>query len=225
MVGNCDDFYFVASGDSCYDIAANTSISLDDFYDWNPAVGSDCASLWPDYYVCICIGGSATTTLVTSTTTTTTSDNGITTPTPTQSGMVSDCDDFYLVVSGDSCYDIAADAGISLDDFYDWNPAVGSDCASLWPDYYVCTGISGTATTTVATTTTATGNGVITPTPTQAGMVSDCGDFYLVVSGDGCYDIAANAGISLDDFYAWNPAVGSDCASLWPDYYVCVGIL
>lgn len=84
-------------------------------------------------------------------------------------------------------------------------------------------GSSGT-TTTKTTTTTTSGNGVATPTPTQSGMVSNCKKFYLVVSGDGCYDIAAAAGIALSDFYAWNPAVGDTCAGLWPNYYVCVGI-
>lgn len=29
----------------------------------------------------------------------------------------------------------------------------------------------------------------------------------------------------MEDFYAWNPAVGVDsCTNLLPDYYVCVGL-
>jgi hypothetical protein len=47
--------------------------------------------------------------------------------------------------------------------------------------------------------------------------------FYEVNPRDGCYDIAAMYGITLDEFYAWNPAVGA-CASLWPNYYYCVGM-
>ncbi|KAH3353681.1 hypothetical protein KXV52_007936, partial [Aspergillus fumigatus] len=77
-------------------------------------------------------------------------------------------------------------------------------------------------TTTTRSTSSSAGNGVTTPTPTQTGMVSSCNRFYLVVSGDSCYDIAAAQGISLDNFYTWNPAVGSSCGGLWPDYYVCV---
>ncbi|KAJ5765867.1 carbohydrate-binding module family 50 protein [Penicillium odoratum] len=69
-----------------------------------------------------------------------------TTPSPTQTGMVSGCLRFYCVESGDDCYDIALDAGISLDDFYSWNPAV-SDCADLEVSIFVCIGISGQATT------------------------------------------------------------------------------
>ncbi|GAQ08984.1 hypothetical protein ALT_6305 [Aspergillus lentulus] len=234
MVSSCNKFYLVVSGDSCYDIAAAQGISLDNFYAWNPAVGSSCGGLWPDYYVCVGVisGGTTTTTLTTTTSTTstgttTTAGNGVTTPTPIQTGMVTSCNKFYLVVSGDGCYDIAAAAGVALSDFYAWNPAVGSSCAGLWPNYYVCVGVlggAGTTTTKTTTTTTTSGNGVATPTPTQSGMVSNCKKFYLVVSGDGCYDIAAAAGIALNDFYAWNPAVGNTCAGLWPNYYVCVGI-
>ncbi|KAI0191652.1 hypothetical protein F4808DRAFT_476065 [Astrocystis sublimbata] len=56
-------------------------------------------------------------------------------------------------------------------------------------------------------------------------MVSDCDNFHLVKKGDTCASIAAKQGISLANFYAWNSDVGSStCASLKPDYYVCVGI-
>ena len=45
-------------------------------------------------------------------------------------------------------------------------------------------------------------------------MVSGCTVFYEAQSGDGCYDIAVEYGITLAEFYAWNPAVGSACACL-----------
>lgn len=47
---------------------------------------------------------------------------------------------------------------------------------------------------------------------------------YEAQPGDGCYDIAAEYGVTLDEVYAWNPAVGDDCSGLWPDYYYCVGM-
>ncbi|KNG87540.1 LysM domain protein [Aspergillus nomiae NRRL 13137] len=141
--------------------------------------------------------------------------------------VVDNCNEFYLVVADDSCFDISAAHGRSLAGFYAWNPAVGTSCGGLWPDYYVCVGIlsDATTTTTISTTATTTGNGVSTPTPTQAGMVSGCDSFYLVISGDECWDIATQAGITLDEFYTWNPDVGTLCTGLWPDYYVCVGVL
>jgi hypothetical protein len=126
------------------------------------------------------------------------------------------------VVSGDNCADISKAAGISVTDFYTWNPAVKTDCSLLFLDYYVCTGIIGgvTITTTTTTSTTSTGNGISTPTPTQTGMVSNCNTFYKVVSGDNCANIASTHGISLASFYTWNPAVKTDCSLLFLDYYV-----
>jgi hypothetical protein len=79
------------------------------------------------------IGG---TTLQPSTTpnTTTTPGNGISTPLPTQTGIVSNCDAFYKVIQGDNCASIAAANGITLQSFYDWNAGVGTTCSALWLD-------------------------------------------------------------------------------------------
>ncbi|KAA8652732.1 uncharacterized protein ATNIH1004_001637 [Aspergillus tanneri] len=191
------------------------------------------------------------TSAVTSTTSTqsptSTGANGAPTPLPIQPGMTSNCGKFYLVQLDDGCEAIATAHGISLADFYawnaalngdcsdrialsdlySWNPALNGDCSGLWPDYYICVGrgesISASSVIpTTTTTTTAAAN--VTPTPTQAGMVSGCKSFYLVQSGDGCYDIAASHGITLDQFYSYNPSVGGDCGGLWPTYYVCVGV-
>lgn len=199
-------------------------------------------------YYCVQVNYIALTTSKTSTSTSTLSSSAtssaITTPTPTQTGMANNCDNFYLVVSGDTCYDIAAAEGIPLDDFYAWNPAVGTSCASLQAGYYVCVGVasgsSGTTTTTTSSTLststvsttkrtttitkTTTTSGAAVPSPTQSGLASNCNDFYLVVSGDGCYNLATSASISLDDFYSWNPAVEDDCSGLQAGYYVCIGI-
>ncbi|KAI1735675.1 hypothetical protein F4680DRAFT_434774 [Xylaria scruposa] len=56
-------------------------------------------------------------------------------------------------------------------------------------------------------------------------MVRNCDKFHLVVSGDRCSTVASKAGISLTNFYSWNPAVGSTCAHLNLGDYVCIGIL
>jgi hypothetical protein len=144
----------------------------------------------------------------------------------------------------DTCDTISSANGISLADFYAWNPAVGSTCTTLLAGYYVCVDIPG-VTPTTATTATATG-----PTPTQTGITSSCksrlrliindtlcimamhhsadrilGDeWYEAVSGDTCDAIVAKFSITLAEFYAWNPAVGSTCASLFLGYYYCVGV-
>jgi LysM repeat protein len=226
MVSTCDEFYLVASGDTCDSIVADYGISLATFYAWNPAVGTDCADLELSEYVCVDIIG-YTITSATATATATSTGDGISTPSPIQTGMISTCDEFYLVASGDTCDSIVADYGISLATFYAWNPAVGTDCADLELSEYVCVDIIGytiTSVTATATTTT-TGDGVSTPSPIQTGIVSTCDKFYLVVSGDTCDSVASDAGISLTTFYDWNPAVGTDCADLEVDEYVCVDII
>ncbi|KAB5570385.1 peptidoglycan-binding protein [Coniochaeta sp. 2T2.1] len=65
---------------------------------------------------------------------------------------------------------------------------------------------------------------ITTPQPIQPPMVKGCRRFYFVKPGDGCWQIATDAGISLDNFYSWNPAARPDCSSLWFNVYVCVGV-
>lgn len=108
------------------------------------------------------------------------------------------------------------------------NSAVGTSCQSLQAGYYVCVGVSGRTTTTTTqsttlSTTTTTSATVTGPTPQQTGIVANCNKYHLVESGDGCASIANTYGILLSNFYAWNPAVGTSCGSLWLGYYVCVG--
>ena len=55
-------------------------------------------------------------------------------------------------------------------------------------------------------------------------MTSNCKKFHKVVKNDGCWDIANTYKIDLNNFYKWNPAVGTSCGALWIDNYVCVGV-
>lgn len=217
MSTNCNRFYLVQSGDGCYDIASDESIALDDLYSWNPALNGDCTGLFPNYYLCVGVMASEAPS-------TTATGGGPATPTPTQAGMVDGCSSFYRVQDGDGCYDIANSYHISLDDFYTWNPAVKSDCSGLFPSYYVCVGRgdSSPSPTSTAPSTSTTSGGVATPTPTQSGMATGCTRFHQAVKGDGCYDIAQSADITLDQFYAWNPALNGDCSGLYLDYYYCI---
>lgn len=202
MTSSCDVFTVVQSGYTCDDIISEYDITLDDFYAWNPAVGDDCTDLDTSFYVCIGILGAAAATTTTS---------SVSTPSPVQTGIATTCDEYYLVVSGNTCETIAEKYGVDLDLFYSWNPAIGDECQGLGSGYYVCVDVSGYT-------------AVTTPTPIQTGMVDDCNTFDLVASGNSCYGISSDYDISLDDFYAWNPAVGTDCADLYLSYYVCVGV-
>ncbi|KAK3177856.1 hypothetical protein K4F52_009408 [Lecanicillium sp. MT-2017a] len=149
----------------------------------------------------------------------------IVTPYP---GTVSDC----------SCFTNIAAYNAELSKLVEWNPWIGSASScdeGIYADMTgteeraVCVGVGGATTsgsTTVPTTppppptTTTTSAGP--PAPTRVGTVSGCRSYYVAVSGDGCYDIAAANDIALDDFYTWNPAVGDDCSGLWVDYAYCV---
>ncbi|KAK0612011.1 hypothetical protein B0T14DRAFT_571853 [Immersiella caudata] len=68
------------------------------------------------------------------------------------------------------------------------------------------------------------GGAVTTPQPIQAPMIQGCRRFYFVQPGDGCWQISTDAGISLSDFYTYNPAAAPDCSGMWANVYVCVGI-
>ncbi|KAJ5166767.1 uncharacterized protein N7482_005548 [Penicillium canariense] len=132
MVSNCDAFYKVTAGDTCVDIANSHSIPVSSFYSWNPAVKADCTGLQASEYVCVDVKSSATST-------------GITTPAPIQTGMVSNCDNFYKVVTNDQCGQIASEYSIPLSSFYSWNLAVRTDCSGLQASEYVCVGVAGAA--------------------------------------------------------------------------------
>ncbi|KFY40196.1 hypothetical protein V495_05576 [Pseudogymnoascus sp. VKM F-4514 (FW-929)] len=238
-VTSCSRWVVVTSSMTCASITTTYGITIAQFEALNPILGSSC-QLLSGFAFCVeeNFGGTASsssaTTLITvstptstpATTTTTSPGNGVTTPTPYQAGMTTSCNSFRLIVADDQCGSIAAEAGVSLSDFYLWNPTVGSSCGSLWAGYYVCTGVIGGPTSTKPSvpSTTSPGNGITTPTPIQPGMTTSCGDFRLVQINDQCGSIAASAGISLRQFYAWNPSVGTACSTLYAGNYVCVGL-
>lgn len=85
-----------------------------------------------------------------------------------------------------------------------WNPWLTGDCgtelyANLDTSNFraVCIGVDTSATTTTSSTPAA-------PTPTDT--VAGCQKFYTVVSGDDCSTIETKFGITLAEFYAWNPS-------------------
>lgn len=86
------------------DIMAHTLIPL--------IVGSDCENLWLGYAYCV-QGPVGTAT------------SGGTAPSaPTQSGIASDCHEYYTVASGDSCQKLEAQYDVTLTKLYAWNSSV-----------------------------------------------------------------------------------------------------
>ncbi|KAK5796865.1 hypothetical protein VI817_006148 [Penicillium citrinum] len=109
---------------SCSSIANFYGINVDDFVKWNPSLDRDDCELSRGYSYCVSLK------------------NAVETPTPTQSGIDSNCTNFYKVVKDNGCYAIATDHGITPAEFHEYNPAVKKDCSGLWPDYYVCVGVT-----------------------------------------------------------------------------------
>ncbi|KAL6849024.1 hypothetical protein ACO1O0_008554 [Amphichorda felina] len=191
---------------------------------WNPALEGDCSGLWAKTYVCVSIIGEEPTPSHSPPPTTTKPDNGIKTPTPTQDGMVNNCDEFYLVKKGDQCAGIAKSHNISTKTFYYWNPDIGDGCKNLWADVYVCVHTIGFVPSTTVHPT-STGNGIATPTPIQTGMTKKCDRFLKVKEGHNCDKIAKYAKVTVDTFVKWNPSVGKKCDALWLGYYVCISLI
>ncbi|KAI3006398.1 CAZyme family GH18 [Aspergillus niger] len=72
----------------------------------------------------------------------------VTTPAAVQSGIVSDCTEFYQAIANDGCAAIATAHDITLAQFIEWNPAVKSDCSGLWGDEYYCVAVAKATSTT-----------------------------------------------------------------------------
>lgn len=51
-------------------------------------------------------------------------------PSPTQSGITSDCNKYQIAKSGDYCSKFASDNGITTDELYAWNIVIGADGAN-----------------------------------------------------------------------------------------------
>lgn len=152
------------------------------------------------------------------------------TPYPRAGGEVANCTQWYQAQSYTSCEGILAFFDLTFEQFYKWNPAIGSDCTTMAAGTYYCVWVEGTETPEDPTETTApppsstSGGGVVTPTPTQEGMVDGCTKFHKCVDGDGCDTITEEYGISFKDFVKWNPDIGDECLNMWLNYYVCVGV-
>ena len=124
------------------------------------------------------------------------------------------CMEWYFTLSGDSCDDICQSFDIPYWAFQEWNPVLGSAC-NLWADTSYCVYGPNGDEVYYGEAPTATSTGGF-PGPTQTGIVAGCTEWYLAQAGDECSLIAGNYSISLAEFYAWNPAVGSSRQYLVP---------
>ncbi|KAI0157093.1 carbohydrate-binding module family 50 protein [Hypoxylon sp. FL1284] len=224
---------------SCDYATTYHGISLQDFISWNPSLASlGTCELQAGYRYCALNNTSFTPEIV--------PDNNCLNVTA-YAGTISSCSCFTEIdgssVGSYPCSDLALDASISVANLQLWNPWIGPDCdAGLYAGLdtnssrAVCiadgngtAGPTNTTTTTVATntnavaaTTASTASVGVPPGPTQTGIATGCTAYHTAVEGDGCWSIAKGCGITMDQFYAWNPAVSNGCANLWLGYSYCV---
>ncbi|KAF9250461.1 hypothetical protein DTO013E5_5510 [Penicillium roqueforti] len=57
---------------------------------------------------------------------------------PTQSGTISECGNYYLVVAGDDCSTIDLRFGLNFSQLQEYNPYLNSTCGNLWLNYDIC---------------------------------------------------------------------------------------
>jgi hypothetical protein len=60
------------------------------------------------------------------------------------------------------------------------------------------------------------------PGPTKEGTTECCREWHTIQEGDTCISIDRAAGITFNQFRAWNPAVNAKCTNLWIGYSYCV---
>ncbi|KAK3896405.1 carbohydrate-binding module family 50 protein, partial [Staphylotrichum tortipilum] len=121
MVANCNKFVKINPGDTCNGVAFfNGPISTENFVLWNTGVGGmACTNLQAGTFGCIGVIAPATPTA-------SVGPNGVTTPLPIQTGMVTNCKKFVKVNPGDTCNIVAFYNGpISTENFVLWNGGVG----------------------------------------------------------------------------------------------------
>ena len=168
------------------------------------------------------------------------SSTGVKPPGPTHTGQPTNCNKWHVVVSGDTCTSVAADAGIMLAQFLAWNPAVSADCTqNFWVGSAYCVGVSGqgvpsttgkaTGSTTTSKAATTTRPGVVVPSPVQEGnAVEGCNKYAQAQAGDWCSKFAVRNKVALVDLYRWNRVLGADgsgCETqFWAGYWYCVGV-
>lgn len=102
----------------------------------------------------------------------------------------------YTVKAGDTCFAIASEHSVTLDQLLNTNPNV--DCGNLQAgDVLIVPGSSNSGST----------PGASTPQPTQG---SGSGATYAVQAGETCSDIAASYGVSISAIIALN-GLDADC--------------
>ncbi|KAF3183739.1 hypothetical protein TWF225_006198 [Orbilia oligospora] len=236
---NCITFAYFRAADTCETFVAryaSTGLTQANLILWNTLLKGDCSGLSDIRGHNICIAIDPT---ITPTTTTTTSSW----PTPS-SGTAPNCITFAYFRAADTCdtfLDRYSSTGLTKAKLILWNTLLQSDCSGLSDirGHNICIAIdptmtltttsrtSSTSASTLSTRTTSASPTIVTPLPTQPGMIAGCTFFYLIEFGEFCDAVVQNL---IEDFpdltvaklIYWNPAVGPDCDGIYRGTYICV---
>ena len=224
IVGNCNKFVLVNTGDTCDSIAFWNGVAGGQYVkQWN-GQGEACTGLQAGTYACI---GVTSPVSVTPAPTAVVGANGIATPIPTQAGMVGNCNKFVKINPGDTCNIVAFYNGpVSTEEFVVWNGGVGGmACTGLQAGTYACIGVTSPVSVTPAPTAVVGANGVATPIPTQPGMVGNCNKFVKFNPGDTCDSIAFWNGVAGGQYVKqWN-GQSEACTGLQAGTFGCIGVI
>ncbi|KAK7039900.1 hypothetical protein R3P38DRAFT_2696023 [Favolaschia claudopus] len=195
----CDNYYTVASGDTCDSIETLYNITADDFNFWNFDPQIPCPKLTAGSAICVLVVN-VTAALP---------------PTPTNAAAgsaPSGCARWYTIVNGDGCTSVEQKFALTQSQLFALNPELAPDCRNLALDEAYCVrAVPGAAPPSGP------------PSDLEPGSWSNCTSYCTVQSGDNCNLIEAKSNISFTDFLTWNPEVSTSCNNLALASY-CVGI-
>ncbi|KAI1114042.1 carbohydrate-binding module family 50 protein [Nemania sp. NC0429] len=217
LPGTCTT-YSVKPGDSCFAIAAAKGITFTQLLSYNPALNPTCTNLIAGSNICVSVPGGTVynATAISGVTPTQTGVYATATVDPPASGVAfgttPNCGKYYQVADGDYCQIVALKNSISLPLFTLINPSIDESCSNLVPGLWYC--VQPTEAWNVTTATSTFYTTVAPPAPTDSGASNACYVWYVVKPGDECYNIAARYGISLDELFAWNAGLNTQCTNL-----------
>jgi len=215
---NCGEYYQVQVADTCERISLSASVSVALFELINPSIDANCFNLVPALWYCIhpIVGWNIT--VPTNATATPTTEPP---PGPTPSGATDDCFEWAVIGANETCVFLQETLGITMAELMAWNPSLDANCDNLiLGDAYCVSGPSLTSssvaasstTTSSPATTTATSTRTTTSAATTTSSTSTCQETYTVKSGDTCFAIWTEFGLTEAQFLALNPTLNSNCA-------------
>lgn len=189
---SCYVWHVIATNDTCSLIEDSYGISMGDLVNWNPSLDNNCGNLLLGGAYCVKGPHINISSTATSTSSGSTTSSASVTTTPTSS-----CTKTYTAVSGDYCDLIEQKNDITDAQLRAWNPQLDANCdVDIGDVLCVAQGISSSTTASA---------------PSTATSFSVCLKTYTVVSGDYCFLIEQNNGITEAQLRAWNPSLDAAC--------------